>query len=171
MMRVGFSVFLLLACSQAVAKPVTGVARLACADVQVIARSVYDPSQSPDDGTVWLQQNIEITGTSGSVTLPSERGQTTADKTGKAGLSAFVASWVCVQGSNGAHYLWLDYGCARDQLDGVCHGEKEWLRLFSLDGRKMDAGYMPQDPRYEDLYRKLGVKTNGVQMESAVPLR
>ncbi|NPD69668.1 hypothetical protein HN018_27945 (plasmid) [Lichenicola cladoniae] len=46
----------------------------------------------------------------------------------------------------------------------VCHGQKEWLRIVGSDGSHPDAAYAPQDPRYETLYKRLGINADNVQL-------
>jgi len=74
---------------------------------------------------------------------------------GRQALADLVMSWACVQGSR--PIVMLEMTCARGDLGGVCHGEKEWFRLLDTSGHRLDENYLPQDPRYTALYKRLGV--------------
>ena len=60
--------------------------------------------------------------------------------------------------------LW--YACERADKGGACQGEREWEVLLDTDGRRLDAGYAHQDPRYEELSKRLGISID-VELESA----
>lgn len=84
---------------------------------------------------------------------------------GKA-LFDVVESWQCLHGLQHDYFL-LDVTSARGDLGGVCDGQQERFRLLDTNGNRPDEGYLPQDPRYDSLYARRGIRVNGVQLMDA----
>jgi hypothetical protein len=146
----------------ALAAPVTGEKQLVCGGAVLRAVSSYDADAGPD--VIWTSQSLTLAQNGQSRPLPLETGS----KQGDGGLEAIVSAWGCFHG-HGRAYILLDYACTRDDFGGICAGQQEWSRLLSPDGKRLDAGYAPQDPRYMALYAKLGFGPQGLQLTGATP--
>ena len=144
------------------AAPKTVVRSLVCGNARLTAVSRFDPRVPPDDSFVMLAQTVSLIVSPGGRPMAVHVGP--QRRSGEAGLPAAVASWACLTGTEGKTYVSFDVSCLREDNDGACHGEKEWFPLMSTDGTRPDAGYALQDPRYGALYRRLGIKDDGVQM-------
>ena len=79
-------------------------------------------------------------------------------------LASAVVSWACLSSTKGKTYVLLDISCMRENYDGICRGQKEWFRIVGTDGSRPDAGYAPQDPRYDVLDKRLGISVDSVQL-------
>ena len=158
----------LLLASPAVAAdpPRVGTADLVCGAARLHARTASVAHVAPDDGLAWVSQEITLKGPGG---VPSRLHVMEVDQpptTDGRGLPVIVSSWQCLSGSRGKVIeLWL--ACNRADLGGTCKGEREWERLMDVTGRPLDAGYAPQDPRYEALSRRLGIPADGVKLQDA----
>jgi len=145
----------------------TGSAQLACGTANLTARTTFDPDAPPNDGFAWISQVLKLQPAPGMpeklLSVDPAPGAFTG---GAKALSDVVISWQCLHGSQHDYFL-LDVTCARDDLGGICDGQQEWFRILDTSGHRPDAGYTPQDPRYETLYARLGINVNGVQMIDA----
>ena len=135
---------------------------LVCGSARLTAVSHFDPKVPPDDNFVMLAQTVSLVASPSSKPMVIQVGP--QPRSGEVGLPAAIASWACLTGTKGKTYVSFDVSCLREDSDGACHGEKEWFPLMSTDGTRPDAGYALQDPRYDALYRRLGISDDGVQM-------
>ncbi len=144
-----------------------GVAILSCGAVRLQARTTSIAHVPPDDGLAWTAQEIALHGPDGaSRRLRVEGIDDQPAPAGNPGLPVVVTSWQCLHGSRGEVIeLWLT--CNRADLGGACKGEREWERLVGVDGKPLDEGYAPQDPRYEALSQRLGIPADGVKLLDA----
>lgn len=134
---------------------------LDCHGAQISAVSTYDPHFSAHDSFVWFDQVLTL---KSKVDRAPERlsfdPAPTLPFEGSQRLQRAVYSWACVHGTT-ADYLVVMLGCTRDDLGddrgGICHGQREWLRIIDLQGRHLDTGLLPQDPRTPALLRELGI--------------
>ena len=83
--------------------------------------------------------------------------------TGRA-LNASVEGWQCRK-TGQRHFVVLMYACnldmTRAQIARYCPITGEWARYLDIQGRPLDDGYAPEDPRYGALERKLGYPVVG----------
>jgi hypothetical protein len=144
-----------------------GQATLDCGGSRLTANTTYDPHAPPDDGFAWMTQTLEIKipGAPPRQLIIDPAPPVMLPDGGRA-LARVVTSWQCMQGKRGAVIVLMLY-CKRDDLGGVCHGEKEWPRLLDTKGRQLDAGYAPQDKRYKSLFARLGIVLNGIELQNA----
>ncbi len=150
----------------AIAAPRTVTRTLSCGPATVTATSTTDPHVPPDDDFAWLAQRLTLTGAHDHQGIPLQadpKASMIAVGQQKA-LAAAVVSWACLTSTQGKTYVLLDISCMRENYDGVCHGQKEWVRIVGTDGSRPDAGYAPQDPRYDALDKRLGISADGVQL-------
>ena len=148
------------------AAPKTVTRTLSCGPATITATSTTDPHVPPDDDFAWLAQKLTLTGAHGHQAIPLQadpKASMIAVGQQKA-LAAAVVSWACLTSSQGKTYTLLDISCMRENYDGVCHGQKEWIRIIGTDGSRPDAGFAPQDPRYDALYKRLGISADDVQL-------
>ena len=145
----------------------TGMATLSCGPVLLQARTTSIAHMPPDNGLAWTAQEISLRGPDGtSRPLRVEGIDEQPAPAGNLSLPAIVTSWQCLHGSRREVIeLWLT--CNRPDLGGACKGEREWERLIGADGKPLDAGYTPQDPRYEALSQRLGIPADGVKLLDA----
>lgn len=150
----------------ATAAPKTVTSTLSCGPATITATSTTDPHVPPDDDFAWLAQKLTLTGTPGgqTIALQADPKASTILVGQQKALAAAVASWACLTSTRGKAYVLLDVSCMRENYDGVCHGQKEWVRIVGTDGIRPDAGYAPQDPRYGALYKRLGISADNVQL-------
>jgi hypothetical protein len=83
-------------------------------------------------------------------------------------LDTSVTSWACIESTRGKKYVLLLYACSWGDERGGCAGAgKEWMRLFSTDGKSLTANYGRVDRRYTAFYKKLGLSKvmEGGQMQ------
>ncbi|NPD69800.1 hypothetical protein HN018_28315 (plasmid) [Lichenicola cladoniae] len=149
-----------------IAAPKTVTSTLSCGPATVTATSITDPHVPPDDDFAWLAQKLTLTGTPTHKALPLQvdpKASMIVVGQQKA-LAAAVVSWACLTSTQGKTYVLLDVSCMRENYDGVCHGQNEWVRVVGTDGSHPDAAYVPQDPRYEALYKRLGISVDSVQL-------
>ena len=147
--------------------PHVGMATLSCGPVLLQARTTSIAHMPPDNGLAWTAQEISLRGPDGaSRRLRVEGIDDQPAPAGNLGLPVIVTSWQCLHGSRGEVIeLWLT--CNRADLGGACKGEREWERLIDADGKPLDAGYAPQDARYEALSQRLGIPADGVKLLGA----
>ena len=150
----------------AIAAPKTVTHTLSCGPATVTATSTTDPHVPPNDNFAWLAQKLTLTGARGHQAIPLQvdpKVSMIAVGQQKA-LAAAVVSWACLTSTQGKTYVLLDISCMRENYDGICRGQKEWFRIVGTDGSRPDAGYAPQDPRYDALDKRLGISPDGVQL-------
>ncbi|NPD69664.1 hypothetical protein HN018_27965 (plasmid) [Lichenicola cladoniae] len=150
----------------AIAAPKTVTSTLSCGPATVTATSTTDPHVPPNDDFAWLAQKIMLSGTpahkSVSLQVDPKAGMIAIGR--QKALAAAVVSWACLTSTQGKTYVLLDVSCMRENDDGVCHGQKEWVRIVGTDGSHPDTAYAPQDPRYDALYKRLGISVDNVQL-------
>ena len=152
---------------QAADPPHTGHATLACGTARLQARTTSVAHVPPDDGLAWTAQEIMLHGPGGSSRRLRIQGidEPPMPADGQ-GLPVIVSSWQCLHGSRGEVIeLWLT--CNRPDPGAACGGQREWERLIDTDGMPLDAGYAPQDARYEALSRHLGIPVDGIKLQDA----
>ncbi len=148
-------------------QPRTTKSELACGHARLHAQTTSIAHVPPDDGLIWTAQAITLSTAEGSSHTVRVAGVDAKSSSTDGGLPAIVSSWQCLQGSNGPVIeLWLT--CNRADLGGICGHQREWEQLFDDNGEQLDAGYTPQDPRYEALSKRLGIRTDGVRLQDAL---
>jgi len=74
-------------------------------------------------------------------------------------LDASATGWACVTSAHHQWYVYVVMTCAESPLRAACAGPtREWVRLYDLRGRALNAGF-PHDagPREEALMKRLGL--------------
>ena len=139
----------------AIAAPKTVTSTRSCGPATITATSTTDPHVPPDDYFAWLAQRLTLTQGRRAIVLQVDPKANTITIGQQKALAVAVASWACLTSTQGKTYVLLDVSWMRENYDGVCRGQKEWVRIVGTDGSRPDAGYTPQDPRYGALYRRL----------------
>ncbi|MFC4160885.1 hypothetical protein [Chitinimonas lacunae] len=145
--------------------------RLRCGEVELVAKS---DCVLLDSGKQCRRQTLTLHADGKEKTLPND-GRAVKKQLAGPGkvLDGFVTGWACINSSKGTPYLLLAYSCSFGEERGACaRGEKEWMRLFSLDGRHLTAGLSRQDKRADALFDRLGLSETleaGVKMQGLDP--
>ena len=155
--------------AHAQAEPHHSTARLTCGRASLTAETTA--SVPADDAPIrWLSQTLRlrVEGVEKEVRLAHEG---LSGKPGEGALDAVVLSWACVTSERGANYIVLAYGCGTERVAARCGGEREWFRLLSDTGERLDRGFSRQDRRYARLEARLGLAermSQGVALVSIV---
>ncbi|GLQ95740.1 hypothetical protein [Dyella mobilis] len=142
---------------------------LSCGGAKLVASTTYVDVVDQDWQTVAQRITLTPPGRSQAITLPHE-GRPLHQPFLKhvPVLDATVTGWACITATDGTPYLYLGYTCTESPLRPKCEGDdREWSRLFDLNGKQLDAGYPHEGERQSNLMRKLGLGryvTNGVSM-------
>ena len=84
-------------------------------------------------------------------------------------LDAFVTGWACVKSASGAPYIYLSYTCVENDRQPECAGtNREWGRVFGLDGKNLGAGIARRSKELGRVYRRLGLSESleqGIQLQ------
>ena len=145
----------------------TSTATLTCGQARFVTRTSSLSHIPPEDDFAWTAQTITLQVKPEGREQELSSVQEQPPSANKPELDSVVTSWKCLQGRRQkVVLLWLT--CAKADLGGVCHGEREWQRFLDIQGQPLDAGYTPQDKRYAALSAKLGITTDGVQLDDAV---
>ena len=143
---------------------------LACGGAEVIAESNY----------LNISNRAEILCTKQTVTLINSKkdiskklpldGKLVKKRFVRQGpvLDAVVVSWDCLKSKNGTPYILLWYQC---NWGPGCEGSnREWERIFDLDGKHLTAGFRKHDDleRLQGLYQKLGLSEEDIHFKSII---
>lgn len=74
-------------------------------------------------------------------------------------LDASATGWACVTSASHQSYVYVVMTCAESPLRPACAGPtREWVRMYDLRGRALNAGF-PHDagPREDALMKRLGL--------------
>jgi hypothetical protein len=167
-----FAACVAASCAQAGNPPAANAPRighLQCGGASLVASTVYLDVDDQDRQT--LTQSITLTspGRGEAVALPLE-GKLLNQPFLKhvTVLDAAVTGWACVNATDGKPYVYLTYTCTESPSRPACEGDdREWVRLFDIQGKPLNAGFPHDGERTPDLMKKLGLGhyvTDGVSL-------
>ena len=154
------------------ARPVTRNVedKLQCGDVEVIAKShcLSPADHETQCRTQSLQLNNPGKGFARKLPHDSKPLRQAFIKDGPV-LDAIATGWACLQSASGTPYIFVSYTCVEHDRRPECAGtNKEWGRVFGLDGKDFTAGIPRRSPALQRIYRQLGLSAS---MEQGIPLQ
>jgi len=73
-------------------------------------------------------------------------------------LDASATGWACVTATSGRAYVYVMMTCTESPSRPACAGDtREWVRLYDLRGRALNAGFPHDGPRTPALLKRLGL--------------
>ena len=83
-------------------------------------------------------------------------------------LDASATGWACVTAKDRQPYVYVMVSCTESPLRPACEGDsREWVRLYDIRGRSLNAGFPHGGARTPALMKRLGLDnylTNGVSL-------
>lgn len=144
--------------------------KLQCGDVEVIATSSC--LRPADHETQCRAQSLQLKNPAKAIAkkLPHD-GKPLRQAFVKEGpvLDAIATGWACIQSASGTPYILVSYTCVEHDRRPECAGtNKEWGRVFGMDGKDFTAGIARRSPALERIYRRLGLSASfeqGIQLQ------
>ncbi len=144
--------------------------KLVCGDAEV--RATSSCLSFTDQETQCKKQTLQLSNPSKGISkkLPHD-GKPMRQPFVKNGpvLDAIATGWACVKSESGTPYIYLAYTCVESEQRPECAGtNKEWGRVFGLDGKNFTAGVPRRGAALERVYKQLGLSgavEQGIQLQ------
>jgi hypothetical protein len=156
-----------LAAAQSDSRPSTVRYTFMCGDAEVIVDSTCIYRSASEHETQCTKQVVRLVNEKEGVSKQlAHDGKLVKEKSvgRRPVLDTFVTHWSCLKSQSGISYVLLWYTC---KWGRSCEGtNREWERIFSLDGTDMTAGLRKHDDleRLDRLYQKLSVSSKDVHL-------
>lgn len=148
----------------------TRVGHLHCGDAFLVATTVYLDVDGQDRQTLSQRIALKSAGRRVPVILGGDGRplrQPFLENTPV--LEASATGWACLPAAHGKSYVYVVYTCTESPSRPDCEGDRrEWVRLFSTQGKALNARFPHGGPRTPALMKKLGLEryvNEGVQLK------
>jgi hypothetical protein len=138
---------------------VSHVGHLSCGLALLTAETAYLDINGQDRQTLSQRITLRRPDVNGSIVLPSDsRSLRQPFLKDTPVLDASITGWACVKAADGTAYIYVLYTCVESTLRPDCaDDQREWVRLFDLQGKLINPGFPHEGLRTPELMKKLGL--------------
>lgn len=135
------------------------IGRLACGGASLTAETVYLDLADQDRQTLSQRITLARADLPKALALPSDaRPLRQPFLKHTPVLDAAVTGWACLAAGDGKRYIYMLYTCVESAVRPACEGDRrEWVRLFDVYGRPLNAGFPHTGAKTPALMKKLGL--------------